>query len=261
MKKLQTLLGLVLCGAFLNVCLTASAQPAKPGYATVVRVKGIASYCQDGVHTNPLVPGKFLEKGAIIITGDDGEVDVVLAKAIDLPQAKWVPERISLAVDSPVRGMITYKPSAEQNVVRLMPNTILVIDKLTTPSEYGNDVSDTELNLEKGRIFASVKRLKDPTVQYLIKTPTGVAAVRGTQLAVELNPDGSIKRFAVYEVQDPNGGVVLVPSPAIPAMPSPTVLTAPIRATSPRSSHSPAPNASPACSLPAPMLPCLRPRL
>jgi hypothetical protein len=212
MKKLQTFLGLALCGVLLNCSFTASAQPGKPGFATVVRVEGIAKYCQDGVHTNPLVPGKFLEKGAVIITGDDGVVDVVLAKAIDLPQAKWVPERISLAVDSPVRGMISYKPSAEQNVVRLMPNTILVIDKLTTPSEYGNDVTDTELNLEKGRIFASVKTIKDPTVMYLIKTPTGAAAVKGTQLSLELNPDGTIKRCAVYA----GLGVLLAPNGLTP---------------------------------------------
>src|ERR1022692_4966773 len=177
MKKLQTFLGLALCGVLLNCSFTASAQPGKPGFATVVRVEGIAKYCQDGVHTNPLVPGKFLDKGAVIITGDDGIVDVVLARAIDLPQAKWVPERISLAVDSPVRGMITYKPSAEQNVLRLMENTTLVIDKLNDPSRYGDVVGDTELNLQKGRIYASVKRIQDPTVQYLIKTPTGVAAV------------------------------------------------------------------------------------
>lgn len=213
MKKLQTLLGLAVCGALFNIGLTASAVTYKDGFATVVRVKGLAWYCQDGVHTNPLVPGKFLEKGAVIITGVDGIVDVVLAKAIDLPQAKWVPERISLAVDSPVRGMITYKPSAEQNIVRLMENTTLVIDRLTDPSRYGDSIGDTELNLEKGSIYASVRKIQDPTVQYLIKTPTGVAGVKGTQLFIALNDaDGSIKQIAVYK----GAGVLLAPNGATP---------------------------------------------
>ena len=218
MKKLQTLLGLALCGALLNLCPTASADTAKPGFATAVRVKGIANYSLDkGATWMPLVAGKFLSEGAWIRTGEDGVVDVVLARLIDLPQAKWSPERISLSVDSPVRGMISYKPTAEQNIVRLMENTTLAIDKLTDPSRYGDTVSDTELDLKKGSLYASVKRIKDPTVQYLIKTPTGVAGVRGTQLYVALNDaDGTIKQFAVYGVQDPNGGVLLAPNGATP---------------------------------------------
>ncbi len=216
MKKLQTLLGLALSGVLLNAGLTASAQPAKPGYATVVRVKGFAQYSLDGgTHKYPLVPGKFLEPGATIYTGTNGIVDVVLAKAVDLPQAKWVPERISLAVDSPVRGMITYTPSREQNIVRLMEDTTLVIDKLNTTSSYADTVSDTELDLKKGSIYASVKKLS-AAAQYVVKTPTGIAGVRGTQFSLQLNEDGSIKMLAVYAVQDPNGGVVLVPNPAVP---------------------------------------------
>ena len=216
MKKLQTLLGLAVCGTLLNIGATASADPAHDGFATVVRVQGLARYCQDGVHTNPLVPGKFLTKGAVIITGDNGVVDVVLARVVDLPQARWVPERISLAVDSPVRGLISYKPTAEQNAIRLMENTTLVIDKLTDPSRYSDVVSDTELDLKKGSIYASVKRILDPSVQYVIKTPTGIAGVRGTQLYVALNDDGTIKEFAVYKVEAPNGGVLLAPNGATP---------------------------------------------
>ncbi len=41
---------------------------------------------------HPIVAGKFLPPGASIRTGDDGVVDVVLGKAMELPQAKWVPE-------------------------------------------------------------------------------------------------------------------------------------------------------------------------
>ncbi len=218
MKKLQTLLGLALCGALLNFTPTASADTAKPGFATVVRVKGIAEYSLDkGATWHPLVPGKFLSEGATIRTGNNGVADVVLARLIDLPQAKWVPERISLSVDSPVRGLTSYKPTAEQNVLRLNENTTLAIDKLTDPSRYGDTVSDTELDLKKGSLYASVKRIKDPTVQYLIKTPTGVAGVRGTQLYVALNDsDGSINQFAVFGVQDPNGGVLLAPNGATP---------------------------------------------
>src|SRR5262249_51273818 len=131
MKKFQILLAVAVGGALLNVGSIASAQPAKPGFATVVRVQGEASYSlHDGAHKYPLVAGKYIEAGATVYTGADGIIDVILGKSIDLPQAKWVPDRVSLAVDSPVRGLVTYKPSQEQNIVRLMPNSALVIDKL-----------------------------------------------------------------------------------------------------------------------------------
>ena len=215
MKKLQTLLGLAVCGILLNIGLNASAASDPNGFATVVRVKGIAEYSLDaGASWHPLVPGKYLNQGSWLRTSN-GVVDVILGKAVDLPQAKWVPERISLAVDSPVRGMITYKPSAEQNVVRLMEHTVLAIDKLTTTSSYADTVSDTELDLKKGTIYASVKKLTGAS-QYLVKTPTGIAGVRGTQFGIILNDDGTIKEVVVYHTQDPSGGVVLAPNGATP---------------------------------------------
>jgi hypothetical protein len=215
MKKIQTLLGLAFCGVLLTAGFVASADTGKTGYATVIRVKGSATYSLVAGGTEyPLVPGKFLDPGTTIYTHDRGEVDVILGKAIDLPQAKWVPERISLAVDAPVRGMITYKPSAEQNVVRLMPNTTLTIDKLTTVSSFADTVSDTELDLKKGSIYASVKVLS-AAAQYLVKTPTGIAGVRGTQFYLALNDDGTIKIAAVYKTNDANGGLWLTPNGAV----------------------------------------------
>ena len=212
MKKLQTLLAIAMGGALMNLSLTASAQPAKPGYATVIRVQGEASYSlDDGAHKFPLLAGKFLESGASIYTGSDGTVDVILGKAIDLPQAKWVPERVSLAVDSPVRGLVTYRPSQEQNVVRIMPKSTLVIDKLTTVSAGADTVSDTELDLKKGSIYASVKKLS-PAAQYLVKTPTGIAGVRGTQFSISLNEDGTIKSVVVYQTHDDQGLVLAITS-------------------------------------------------
>ena len=212
MKRLQTLLGIALTGVLLNVGLSASAQPAKPGEATVVRVKGPASYSLGNDKWFPIVAGKFLPPGATIRTGDDGVVDLVLGKAIDLPQAKWVPERISQSVDSPVRGMTSFKPSAEQNVVRVMGNSVLVIEKLTTTDTGADTVSDTELDLKKGSIYASVKKLS-PAAQYLVKTPTGIAGVRGTQFSISLNDDGSIRNVAVYKTQN-DDGLVLAITPA-----------------------------------------------
>jgi len=215
MKKLQTLLAIAMSGVLLN--LSVSAQPAKPGYATVVRVVGTASYSLDGgQHKYPLVPGKFLEAGCEIYTGEDGVVDVVLGKSTAFPQAVSAPDRVSYAPDSPVRGLVSYQPSVVQNVVRVMANSALAIDKLTTVSSGIDAVSDTELDLKKGGIYASVKKLS-PAAQYLVKTPTGIAGVRGTEFTIVLNDDGSIKQVTVYKTMNDDGLVLAISSSGGPA--------------------------------------------
>ena len=185
-----------------GVVATASAQDSKPGFATVVRIEGNCTYSLDnGAVWHPLVPGKHLAAGSQIRTSDNGVVDVILGKAIDLPQAKWAPERISLARDQQVRGMISYTPTAEQNVVRLTPNTTLAIDKLNTTDTGADTVSDTELDLKQGKIFASVLKLSGAS-QYIVKIPNGIAGVRGTKFS--LGADGSVN---VYESK--TGGLAL----------------------------------------------------
>jgi FecR protein len=185
MKKFQILFSTVVCGFVLTFTAAASAQVTKQGIATVVRVRGEASYTVDkldgGVAPKwiPLVPGKILTAGATIKTEPDAMVDVILGKQIDFPQAATVPNEIALAPDSPVRGMVDFKPETEQNVVRLSGSTILRIDTLTVSDTGVDTVSDTELDLKAGRIFASVKKLT-PQSTYFVKSPTGIAAVRGT---------------------------------------------------------------------------------
>jgi hypothetical protein len=97
--------------------------------------------------------------------------------------------------------MVGYKPSAEQNVIRLTPGTTLGIDKLLVTDTGADTVSDTELDLKKGKIFASVKKLSGAS-QYLIKLPNGIAGVRGTLFSI--SADGKV---SVYESK--GGGVVL----------------------------------------------------
>jgi hypothetical protein len=203
MKKLQTLLAASMCGVLFSI----SAQAADAGYATVVRVMGTAYYSLGaGEPEHPLLAGKTLPAGAIIRTTDNATVDAVLGKSVQFPQADWVPDRISLAPDSPVRGMIGYKPSAEQNAVRVTPNTTLGIDKLTTTDTGADTVSDTELNLKKGKIYASVKKLSGASM-YTIKLPNGICGVRGTLIAV--SDDGTV---AVIESTG-GGAVVSIVSP------------------------------------------------
>ena len=183
MKNLQTLFSAAVCGLVLAFTGAASAQDVMQGVATVIRVRGVASYTlQSGANPKwiPLVAGKILTAGTTIKTEPDAMVDVVLGKSVDMPQASPVPMTVSPAADSPVRGMVSYKPSVEQNVVRLSGGTTLKIDTLTVADTGVDTVSDTELDLQNGRIFYSVKKLT-PDSKYFIKFPNGIAAVRGSQ--------------------------------------------------------------------------------
>ena len=230
MKKLQTLLAAALCGVIFTTA-TAMAQSAAQGYGTVVRVDGIASYSLGDNNWHPLQAGKYLPVGATIRTGHNGVVDVVLGKEIILPQADFRPNRISFAPDAPVRGMVNYKPSAQQNVIRVTPDTVIGIDKLTITDTGADTVSDTELNLKQGKIYASVKKITGAS-QYLIKLPNGIAGVRGTLFSI--SADGTI---ACYESQA--GGVVLslIGSDGLPK----TFLVAPGQLFSPSGGSSPLP--------------------
>jgi hypothetical protein len=181
MKNIQTLFHAAVCGLVLAFTTSAIAQGVKQGVATVVRVQGEASYTlggNDGWH--PLVAGKILQAGSTIKTEPDAMVDMVLGKSVGMPQAHPTPDRVGPAPDSPVRGMVGYSPSVEQNVVRLSSNTTLKIDTLTVSDTGVDTVSDTELDLQKGRIFYSVKKLSSES-KYLVKIPNGIAGVRGSQ--------------------------------------------------------------------------------
>jgi hypothetical protein len=206
MKNIHTLFAAAVCGLALAFITSAFAQDVKSGIATIVRVQGEASYTlggNDGWH--PLVPGKTIVAGASIKTGTDALVDVVLGQNVAMPQAHPTPDRIGPAADAPVRGMTDYKPSVEQNVVRLSGNTTLKIDKLTVSDTGVDTVSDTELDLQKGRIFASVKKLNGAS-QYLVKIPNGIAGVRGTKFG--LGADGTcavIKNSVLLSLVGANG--------------------------------------------------------
>lgn len=215
MNKLQTLVVAALCGVVFSV----SAQAETSGYATVVRVAGAAYYSLGaGQAEYPLVAGKKLPAGATIRTEANGVVDVVLGKSVVAPQASMYPGRIAPPSGTPIAAApINYQPTVAQNVVRLTPNTTLGIDKLTVTDTGADTVSDTELNLKSGKIYASVKKLTGAS-QYLIKLPNGIAGVRGTMFSI--TAQGTVE---VYE--SAGEGVVL--SLATPGGTTVTYLIAP----------------------------------
>ena len=210
MKHIQTIVSTAICGLILTLAGAVCAQSTQPGVATVVRIVGAAKYSLGNGVWHPLVAGKILAAGAVLQTEHNATVDIVLGKKILMPQANPLPDRISLASDADVRGYISYKPTAEQNAIRMTGDTVLAIDKLTVSDTGVDTVSDTELDLRKGGIYNSVKKLSGAS-QYLIKIPNGIAGVRGTLFYIDATGRCIVyKNSVVLSIIGPDGKPITV---------------------------------------------------
>ena len=189
MKIAQILTAAVVGALYLSFAAGAHAQNI-PGYVTVAAIHGQARYSTDGVNFHPLVVGQTLGVGAVIQTAANSKVDLVLGRRIathinsTADHAAFAP-----GADSKVVGLVAYRAVAEQNVIRMFPNTVLAVDKLLIGDTGVDAMSDTELDLRQGRIFGSVKKLSAAS-EFLIKFPNGVAGVRGTTF--DISADGSV---------------------------------------------------------------------
>jgi hypothetical protein len=144
----------------------ASAQAAQVGKAVVRVIKGAAE-CSEGGAWSALKVGQEIRPGTVVRTANDSYVDLFL----------------------------------DQNgpMVRLTENTVLGIDKLNFEPTGADTVIETQLDVKSGRIVGIVKKLA-ATSKYEVKTPSGVAGIRGTDYSI--GADGS-----VYVV---SGSVVVV---------------------------------------------------
>lgn len=210
MKYARILLAAAVCGVLFSLAGAASAQTDKQGVATIVRIQGEARYSLGDGNWHPLVVGKVLAAGSVIQTAHNTYVDMVLGKAVEMPQASPVPDRIAPAPDSFVRGLVDYKPSVEQNMVRMIADTTLAIDTLMVSDTGLDSVSDTELDLQKGRIYCAVKKLSSGS-KYFVKIPNGIAGVRGTFFFVDAKgPCGAYQNSVYYSITKPDGTTVTV---------------------------------------------------
>ena len=185
MKIFQALVSTLVGGFVLTLAVGAHAQSTAQ-YVTVARIQGEARYSPDnGTTYHPLVVGKILGPGNVIQSAADSTVDLVLGDKV-VTHIAPVPDKVGLAADAPVRGLVSYKAEAAQNVIRMKGDTVLAIDILSASNTGADKVSDTELDLRQGTILGSVKKLSAES-KYLIKTPNGMAAIRGTTFMLSAN--------------------------------------------------------------------------
>jgi hypothetical protein len=188
MKFVQAFVSALVGGFVLTLAASALAQSeTKQGYATIIRIEGHAQYSAGDNVWHPLTVGQTLGPGNVIQTLADSQADVVLGDRIT-EHLVPVPDKVALAYDGNVRDMVSYKAVAEQNVIRMNSDTVLAIDKLLIFNTGVDSINDLELDLRQGSIFGTVKKLS-ATSQFLIKTPNGVAGVRGTTFMMSANGD------------------------------------------------------------------------
>lgn len=76
---------------------------------------------------------------------------------------------------------------SDRNVINVSPDTKIEITKYTNDSQSG--AKEVELKLDKGKVRNNVEQAYDGTKsKFMMKTPTAVAGVRGTQFVTSFDP-------------------------------------------------------------------------
>ena len=140
--------------------LSVSAQ-AKANKAVVRAVRGgTAEITTDGKNWKPAKVGQQLGEHSAVKTDPNATVDLFLGD------------------NGPV--------------VRVTKDTTLGIDRLDVESTSIEKVIETQLDLRNGKILGNVKKMAAAS-KYEVKTPVGVAGIRGTEY--EISANGSVKVF------------------------------------------------------------------
>lgn len=149
--------GLAIAAALLG--LVASEAAPVQNRAEVRAVRGTANYSTDrGANWKKLNVGTRLGEHSILRTAPGSTVDLFLGD------------------NGPV--------------VRVTEDTTLGIDRLNSENMGGGEkVIETQLDLRSGRILGNVKKLAAAS-KYEVKTPVGVAGIRGTKY--DIRADGTV---------------------------------------------------------------------
>jgi len=175
MKKIQSIIQrLAVCGLALAMISPLAAQNMNRGSAKVARIKGAARYTTGNNVWQPLSVGAVVKPGTLIQTSSEpgSFVDLILGDG-DAPMPR------AMATAAASSDSRSHTPNVEQNIVHLFENTILQIDKLATTETGADTVTDTQLDLQRGRVFGNVKKMSAAS-KYEVKLPNGVAGIRGT---------------------------------------------------------------------------------
>ena len=168
-KRLTVGVATFTCVAGISVAQAATEQ----GKATVTAIKGSAEYSTGGAYM-PLKAGAVLRSGSTIRTGGGSQVDLSLGK--------------------------------NNGVLRVKEGSVLGLDKLTHTETGADRVIETQLDLKEGRILGRTTHKMSPASKYEIKTPVGMAGIRGGAWDIRANGRVVACSEKVYWVYNPPAG-------------------------------------------------------
>ena len=147
MKRIQTIAAYLVVLALAGVSSLKSAEPGRVvGKALVRSISGRANYTDNGT-TQPLKVNMELGPGVVITTGPNSYVFLN------------------------INGLLS--------TVRVAANTTIGISEMSRVGSDRDGDTDTMLDLRLGEALGQVKKLTRNS-QYQIKTPHGIAGIRGT---------------------------------------------------------------------------------
>ena len=176
-RAVLSLLAAVACSSL----LVANAE-VQSGRVLIKAVQGAVSY-STGADWQPLKENLTLGRGAEIRTGANANVDLIL--------------------------------QYNGTVLRLMPNSVLSLDKLNKENAGEEVITETSLKLKAGSILGSQRKLATPST-FQVNIPGGVATIKGTEYLVRA--DGAVTVLSgsvqvIYNLPH-NGGSIKVDVPA-----------------------------------------------
>lgn len=157
---------LVTCVA-LSFVTAAGAQNEQEGKAIVRALLGTPEYSKAGAAFVPLKVNTILHAGDVVKTKEGDHVDLFLGK--------------------------------NNGVVQVTPNSTLLLDKLSFKDTGAEIVSDTQLDVRAGTIHGKVNKMANAS-KYEIKTPRGVAGIRGTKYSVSASGQVTVAEGTVIVV-------------------------------------------------------------
>jgi hypothetical protein len=158
MKRFHTLAAYLVALALTGAVTLKSEQPGKiRGRAIVRTVTGQASYSIGGVNL-PLKPNMELDAGTLITTGPNSVVYLN------------------------VNGL--------SSSVRIQADTTMAIPQMDRIGSAREGDTETQLDLRIGSILGQVKKVSANST-YEIKTPHGVAGIRGTDFEVTVSQEAT----------------------------------------------------------------------
>ncbi len=172
MKQTRTLANwFIACAIACAMITTATAESVKDRTGKVVRIKGAARYSTGNNVWQPLKVGTVLRSGNVVQTAAGSFVDIAINESASAPS----PRGAAAASPTPLHS----QPASAQDVVRVLEDSVLAIDKLTAVQTGSDKVTETQLDLRSGKIFGTVKKMSAAS-RFEVKIPNGVAGVRGT---------------------------------------------------------------------------------